>query len=193
MSVVFFVKGRLEMAKPELTVYLADANVLLNLSQLGRLDVLRMCVERLSWRIVVPRCVLNEIDGEVSGQDLVVRGVELAEDEASISMAIVAERARNGMSSSLSETDAELYVRAKREIATVWTDDGPLVRLLKRKGIPQVHTFAPLLKLCELGELGPEDILDCGRRLLDINPRFTKKNLDELVRKVGEVVSGSKN
>lgn len=172
------------MRKPGLTVYLADANVLLNLSALGRLDVLRLCADCLGWRIVVPRCILAEVEGEMSDQDLVVRGVQLVEPEAAIAAKLVVARIRDGISSRLSDADAELYIRAKETGGTVWTDDGPLVRLLVQKGIPQVHTFAPFLKLLELGEVESQDVLACGRRLAELNPRFTAGNLEALVRKV---------
>lgn len=180
----FCVKGWPEVRKPGLTVYLADANVLLNLSALGRLDVLRLCADCLGWRIVVPRCILDEVEGEMSAQDLVVRGVQLVEPEAAIAAKLVLARVQDGISSRLSDADAELYVRAKETRGTVWTDDGPLVRLLEQKGIPQVHTFAPFLKLLELGEVESRDVLECGRRLAELNPRFTAGNLEDLVRKV---------
>lgn len=172
------------MAERLLTVYLADANVLLNLGALGRLDILQLCSERLGWRIVVPRCILDEVEGEVSAQDLAVRGVELQESRASVAMGMIAARQRDGVPSRLSDADVELYVRAKQTGGTVWTDDGLLVKLLERKGMPTVHTFAPFFSLCELGEVSPEDILDCGRRMVEFNPRFTMDNYADLVRKV---------
>lgn len=177
-------KGWPEVRQPGLTVYLADANVLLNLSALGRLDVLRLCADCLGWRIVVPRCILDEVEGEMSAQDLVVRGVQLVEPEAAIAAKLVLARVQDGISSRLSDADAELYVRAKETRGTVWTDDGPLVRLLEQKGIPQVHTFAPFLKLLELGVVESRDVLECGRRLAEHNPRFTAGNLEDLARKI---------
>lgn len=172
------------MAEHQLTVYLADANVLLNLATLGRLDILQLCAEHLGWRIVVPRCILDEVEGEVSAQDLAVRGVELAENRATIAMEVMAARQQDGVPARLSDADVELYVRARLAGGTVWTDDGPLVRLLRRKGMPTVHTFAPFVKLCELGEVSSEDILDCGRRMVEFNPRFTLGNYDELAQKI---------
>ena len=172
------------MRKPNLTVYLADANVLLNLSALGRLDVLRLCADGLGWHVVVPRCILDEVEGELSAQDLVVRGVQLVEPEAAIAAKLVSARMQDGISSRLSDADAELYVRAKETGGTVWTDDGPLVRLLGRTGIPVVHTFAPFLKLLELGEVEAQDVIECGRRLMELNSRFTAENPEDLTRKV---------
>lgn len=109
------------MRKPSsLTVYLADANVLLNLSALGRLDVLRRCADCLDRRNVVPRCILDEIEGEISAQDLVVRGVRLVEPEAAIAAKLVVARMRDGLSSRLSDADAELYVVLRLGILRIW-------------------------------------------------------------------------
>lgn len=172
------------MSKPGHTIYLADANVLLNLSALGQLDLLRLCGVHLGWHIVVPRCILDEVEGEISGQDLVSRGVELSETDAEVILELTVARAQNEISSRLSDADAELYIRALRTNGTVWTDDGPLVKLLQRKGMSLVHTFAPFIRLCEMGIVTAGEVLECGRRLIEINPRFTERNFRALQEKV---------
>lgn len=157
------------MSKPGHTIYLADANVLLNLSALGQLDLLRLCGVHLGWHIVVPRCILDEVEGEISGQDLVSRGVELSETDAEVILELTVARAQNEISSRLSDADAELYIRALRTNGTVWTD---------------IHTFAPFIRLCEMGIVTAGEVLECGRRLIEINPRFTEKNFRALQEKV---------
>ena len=144
---------------------IADANILIDLSQAGRLDMIQTLIRQQLVEIVMPRCVFDEISNEVTENDIYELGITLAPTTPDIYVKITRMTERG-----LSRQDKTVLLIAEKKGYAVWTNDRQLGKSCSARGIKVFREFAILKILYEHGLISKDALLDVARCVEALNP-----------------------
>lgn len=144
---------------------LADANILIDLCQVGALDVIGALSRRGIAEILIPRTVYDEVSSLVPETRIAELGITILPVTKEQTIRVLAYQDRR-----LSAPDRALLLMAEAEGYGVWTNDRRLRENCKVRGVDVWWEFQLLKRLVAVGALGMEALLDIARRVENVNP-----------------------
>ena len=158
---------------------LADANIIIDLVQVGGLGLIGDLIRFGIAEIFMPRTVYDEVAKEVSESQIAELGITILPVQASVAIRVL-----EYPDQKLSRPDRTLLLLAVDNGYGVWSNDKRLRANCADKGVDVYWEFQLLSELVTTGHLAKATLIDFARKVEEVNAFQKKGFADDLANKL---------